>query len=113
MLVALKVGNLALAFLLELAVLAAVGYWGFTVRPALGIRLLAGIGTPALFIAIWAIFGAPKAPVQLKGVVRIAFGIVWFGAGAAALVAAGRWTWGVVLASLYAFNAILVRVWHR
>jgi Protein of unknown function (DUF2568) len=40
--------NLGLAFLLELAVLAAAGYWGFTLHSPTAVRVLIGIGSPLL-----------------------------------------------------------------
>lgn len=90
-----------------------MGYWGFALSPKLGIKLVAGIGTPILFIIAWALFGSPNAPVHLASEARLAFEIVWFGAGALALVLAGRVTWGVTLAVLYVLNAVLIRVWHQ
>lgn len=42
----LKNINLALAFLLELCMLAALGYWGFTPDQGLAIRVGAGVGVP-------------------------------------------------------------------
>jgi hypothetical protein len=80
-----------LAFLLELAVYASAGYWGFT-RRALGLplRLLLGAGAAALLITVWALFGAPSATYPLHGAGRAVLELLWFGAGAAALFAAGQ-----------------------
>ncbi|MFE9422245.1 YrdB family protein [Kitasatospora sp. NPDC006697] len=113
MLTALKGANAALAFLLELAVLGSVGLWGFTLSPRMPVKLLAGIGGPVLMIVLWSVFGAPGAAVSLHGVGRLLFEIAWFGAGALALFAAGRVAPAVVLAVLYAVNAVLARIWHQ
>jgi hypothetical protein len=45
--------NLGIAFLLELAVLFAVGYWGFRLSVGLPLRLVAGLGTPVLMAVLW------------------------------------------------------------
>ena len=111
MLPILQNANLLLAFLLEVVVYLAVGYWGFTLRPELALKLLLGIGGPLVLAVIWGVFGSPKAFVPLHGLVRVGFEIVWFGAGAAALVAVGRVVPAVVFGALYIFNAILLRVW--
>lgn len=60
MLTAIMSLSLLVAFLLELAVLAAVGYWGFKAGPNLVTKLLAGIGTPILFAVAWG-SSAPQA----------------------------------------------------
>jgi hypothetical protein len=73
---------------------------------------VAGIGAPIVFIALWAVFGSPKAPVRLSEGAHLAFAVAWFGMGALALVQAGRITWGVTLAALYAINMSLARVWR-
>ncbi|MEZ0072158.1 YrdB family protein [Planotetraspora sp. GP83] len=114
MLTVAKGVNLAVMFLLELGVLASVGYWGFTVSPHLALRLLAGLGGPALFIAVWAIFGAANDPVvRLTGVARAMLEILWFGGGAVALVASGLVTTGTIFAALYILNAVLRLVWNQ
>ena len=77
-LTALKGINLGVAFLLELGVLAALGYWGFTVGPNTFLKFVLGLGAPALAIVVWAIFGAPKSSTQLQGV-AISLQAVFFG----------------------------------
>jgi hypothetical protein len=44
----LKGTNLLFRFLLELCMLAAVGYWGFKTQSEWGMKLLLGIGLPSL-----------------------------------------------------------------
>ncbi|MER7364081.1 YrdB family protein [Nonomuraea wenchangensis] len=116
MLTLAKHANAALMFFLELAVLFAAGYWGFTVSPNWALKLLAGLGTPALFIAAWALFGAgggANAVYPLTGLARAALEIVWFGGGALAFYAAGAATPAVVLAVLFVVNAVLRLVWKQ
>jgi hypothetical protein len=113
MLPVLKGANLGLMFLLELAVYAAVGYWGFTVSSNLAVKLLAGLGGPVLFAVVWGVFGAPKASVPLHGLGRAALEIVWFGGGAGALLAAGLVTPAAVFTVLYLVNAGFRLIWHQ
>ncbi|GLW97872.1 YrdB family protein [Microtetraspora sp. NBRC 16547] len=114
MLTVAKGTNLALMFFLELGVLISVGYWGFTLAAPLVVRILAGLGGPALFATLWGLFAAANgARFPLRGLARAAFEIAWFGGGAAALVASGLVTSGVVFAALYIVNGILRLVWHQ
>ncbi|MBB6344496.1 YrdB family protein [Nonomuraea muscovyensis] len=111
-----KGANMALMFVLELSVLASAGYWGFTVSPHWAIKLLAGLGAPALFVAAWALFGAgggANAVFPLTGLARAALEIVWFGGGALALYAAGSAFPAAVLAVAFVVNAVLRIVWKQ
>jgi hypothetical protein len=104
----IKWANAGLMFFLELGVLIATGYWGFTLQGSLAVRLLAGIGAPALFIAVWAVFGAAKgARIPLTGIARVVLEVLWFGGGALALAASGAVTTGCVFAAVFVVNALL------
>lgn len=85
--------NLVLSFVLELAALGAVAYWGWTQHDGLA-QMLFGVGLPVLMAAMWGIFrvdGDPKpAPVRVHGVVRLLLEAAFFGSAALALVAGGR-----------------------
>ncbi|MEV5895288.1 YrdB family protein [Nonomuraea fuscirosea] len=116
MLALAKHANALLMFLLELGVLASVAYWGFTLSPSWAVKLLAGLGGPALFIGAWALFGAgggENAVYPLTGLARAALEIVWFGGGALALYASGLVTPAVVFAALFVVNALLRLVWNQ
>ncbi|RKS09586.1 uncharacterized protein DUF2568 [Nocardiopsis sp. Huas11] len=63
-----KGANLLLMFLLEPGVLFSVGYWGLTLDASLMVRVAAAVYGVALFIAVWAVFGAAQhARVPLRG----------------------------------------------
>ncbi len=116
MLAIAKGANMALMFLLELGVLASTGYWGFTVSSNWAIKVLAGLGVPALFIAAWALFGAAggeNATFPAIGAARVVLEIVWFGGGALALYAAGAVTPAAVFAALFILNAVLRIIWKQ
>lgn len=105
--------NLAVRFLLELCVLAAVGYWGFKTGSGWFLRILLGIGAPLLIAVIWGIFGAPKANMQLHGFMLLALEIIVFGSGVAALYATKNYplAWG--FAVIVIVNRILMFIWGQ
>jgi hypothetical protein len=102
--------SLALRFLLELAALAAVGYWGVTTGQGLLQQVALGLGAPLVFAAVWGVFVSPKAPRRLAGVSRLGLELVLFGAAAGALWVAGHpaLAAGFTLAVLASETATLV-----
>jgi len=62
---ALRGANDVLAFVLELAALAALVVWGFEVGPNLLLRIVLGVGAAALMIAAWGYWLAPRAHHRL------------------------------------------------
>ncbi|GAA3706150.1 YrdB family protein [Nonomuraea antimicrobica] len=116
MLALAKNSNALLMFLLELGVLVSAGYWGFTVSPHWGLKLLAGLGGPALLVLAWALFGAgggANATFPLTGPARAVLEILWFGGGALALYASGLVTSAAVFSVLFVVNAVLRIVWNE
>lgn len=104
--------NLLVMFLLELGVLAAVGYWGFTLSAPWWLRIIVALGGIACFIAIWALFGAAGgATYPATGIWRVVLEIGWFGGGAGALALAGNTTLAVVFAIVFVLNAALRLYW--
>jgi hypothetical protein len=98
--------NLAFRFLLEMAALVAIGYWGFDQHSGVW-RFAFGIGGPVIAAAVWATFAVPadasrsgKAPVPVPGVVRLLIELSLFGLATWALFDAGSPTLGLLLASL-------------
>ena len=93
----LRGANDALAFLLELAALAALVLWGFTVGPNLLLRIVFGVGAAALLIAVWGYWLAPRAAHPLPRPWTLAAKLAVFLIAAAALLAAGHpWLAGVL-----------------
>ena len=82
--------NLAGRFLLELAAIGAVGYWGFQVGGALPTRILVGAGAIALLVLVWAFVIAPNADNRVHPDVRVVIGSVVLLLAAGALAAAGQ-----------------------
>jgi hypothetical protein len=90
LLTVIRATTTVVAFGLELAVYAAVSYWGFTASRRWPVRVLAGLGMPLLFILVWSLFGAPSASHPQHGASRAVLEVLWFGGGALALVVRGR-----------------------
>ncbi len=109
----LKNVNLGLMFLLELAVYVAVAWWGCTLSAGPIVRLLAGLGAPALFAVVWAVFGAPTAKIPLRGPGRAVLEVLWFGGGALAFGSVAGSTTATVFAAAFVVNAAPRIVWHR
>ena len=74
--------NLALAFLLELSALAALGYWGYCAGNSTFTSLLLGIGIPLIAAILWGLFAAPHArypnPLLKIGVKALVFVAAFF-----------------------------------
>ena len=95
--------NLALRFLLELAALGAMAYWGWTTQEG-ALRVVWAVGLPLLAAALWGIFRVPHdpgpAPVAVPGRVRLLLEAVFFGTAVALLADAGRPVAAGILAAL-------------
>jgi hypothetical protein len=72
---------LTVRFLLELAALGAVAWWGFEVH------VLLGIAAPLLVAVVWGAFISPKAAVKVPKAVWVGLQVLVFGAAALALAA--------------------------
>jgi hypothetical protein len=85
--------NLTLRFVLELAALAALGYWGWTQHSGAA-RVLLAVGAPLIAAAAWGTFRAAghhgPTPVLVPGMVRLALEAAYFGAATWALYASQR-----------------------
>jgi Protein of unknown function (DUF2568) len=109
----IKNTNLALAFLLELGVLAALGFWGFSTGSETVAKVVPGIGLPLVAIVVWGLFGSPKAMWHLNGLWRLLLQIVFFGSAAVSLFSAGQRVLGSVFALLFVLNTTLLYVWGQ
>ena len=109
----LKGINLLVRFLLELCMLAAVGYWGFKTQSAWVLKVIFGMGLPILIAVMWGLFVAPKATYPLHGLSRVAVELILFGSGAVALFASGRANLGWIYLAMLAINEVLLFVWRQ
>ena len=109
---AAKAMNLAVAFILELAMLAAFAWWGFHTGDSTIVRILLGIGVPVLVAVIWGIFMAPNSSRRFRGAAYLLLKIVLFGLAVAALVAVGQMILGIILGVVFLVNTVLLYVWR-
>jgi len=105
--------NLAVRFLLELCMYAAVGYWGFKTQSSWVLKILFGIGLPVLIALLWGTFLAPKAIRLLNGVSFLTLELILFSTGAIALFASGKPTLGWIYTIVLIVNKILLTVWKQ
>lgn len=110
---ALKMLNLGVRFLLELCLLAAVGYWGFKTQSSWPMRILFGIGLPILIAILWGMFVSPKAMYALSGASHLTLELVLLASGSLALFASGKPTLGWAYTIVLAVNKILMVVWKQ
>jgi hypothetical protein len=101
---------LTLVFLLELAMLAAAGWWGFTLDAGWPVRLLAGLGAPLLLAVVWGVFCSPRAAVPLPAPAKLAAQAACFVTGGVLLALAGHPVPGVLLVVLWAADTALLRL---
>ena len=108
-----QVANMALSFLLELCLLAALGYWGFKTQTGWLARTLFGVGLPLAAAALWGVLLAPASKRRLPLLPRLGLKIMLFGLGAAALYNAGQPGPALVFGALAAVNMLLALAWRQ
>ena len=109
----LKTFNLLIRFLLELCLLAAVGYWGFKTHSGWAMKIILGIGLPVLIAVLWGLFVAPRATYPLKGISYLAVELILLGSGAVALFASGKPNLGWIYTGILVINKVLLLVWKQ
>lgn len=110
---ALKMLNLLVRFLLELCLLAAVGYWGFKTHSGWAMKIILGIGLPILIAVLWGLFIAPRATYPLRGTSYLLVELMLLGSGAIALFASGKPTLGWVYTIIVIMNKFLLVLWKQ
>lgn len=93
--------------------LAALGYWGFRASNGWLVRLVLGLGAPLLAAVVWGAFGSPQAAVKLSAPLHLLLEVLVFGAGVAALYAAGRKELSGVFAVVLVVNRVLMFLWGQ
>ena len=102
--------NLTLRFLLELAGLVALGYWGQSEHQGIW-RVAWGVGLPLAAAILWGTFRIPgdpgKAPVAVPGPVRLLLEIAYFVAAVTLLAAADQPRAAAILGILVIFHYLV------
>jgi hypothetical protein len=103
----MKEANLAVRFLLELCLLAALAYAGLQVNIALAIF------APLVAAVVWGLFVSPKARFPLSRALWMGVQVVLFGAAVVGLVASGQGVLGLIFGVAVAVNLALVLIWSE
>lgn len=84
-----RAGNLLLRFVVEIAALAGLAFWGWTAGHGTTGRVVLAIVTPTAAAWLWGMYAAPASEHRLRGAARL--GVEWsvLGGGAAAMIVAG------------------------
>jgi len=109
----LKAINAGLAFLLELAMLAAFGYWGFQGEKSIWIKWGLGIGIPLAVAILWGLLLAPKANQRLNILWGTLLSLGLFCLAALALYQTDHPALAIALTVIAIVNRILVVLWRE
>ena len=109
----LKGLNATLAFLLELAMIVALGYWGYQSSDSGVLKWLLAIGLPLVAMVIWAMYFAPKANRRLSIMPGALLSLGMFLLAALALYTAHQSAAAMVLAAFAIVNRTLVLMWRQ
>jgi len=96
--------NEALAFLLELLMVAGLAWWGSQAVSGLAGRIALAVVAPALAIIIWALFAAPRARIRLPVAGVLAVKAVVFAGGTVAVYSTGWHATAIAFAIVAAVN---------
>jgi hypothetical protein len=110
---ALRVANLALAFLLELVMLAAFAWWGYQTGQGSQWRIALAIGAPLVVAIFWGLVVAPRAALRTPLSVKFALALLVFALAAVALYMTGQQTLALVVVVLALLNRALILVWRQ
>ena len=109
----LKAINTGLAFLLELAMLAAFGYWGFHGEKSVWVKWGLGIGTPLAVAVLWGLCLAPKANHRLNITEGLILSLGLFCLAALALYQTDHLALAIVLTVIAIVNRVLALLWKQ
>ena len=110
---ALKIANLALAFLLELCALAAFAWWGYQTGQGTLAKIALAVVAPLLVAIFWGLFVAPRAVVTLPPLWRSLLALVVFALAAVALSVTGQTTLAWIFLIAAVLNRILIFAWKQ
>ena len=105
--------NLALSFLLELCMLAAFAYWGFTAGDGTLAKIMLGVGVPLLVAMVWGVWLAPKSTRKLGEPYNFIVKVVLIAISIIMLYVAGQPALAGIFAIVLIINRILLIVWRE
>ena len=74
----IRIINSLLAFLVEIAMLVLLGYWGYHASENNVVKYILAIGTPAGAAILWGVFAAPRSKTRLRQPLLLLFKLVLF-----------------------------------
>jgi hypothetical protein len=105
--------NLAVAFLLELAALAALAWAGFHIGTSTALHFVFAIVFVVVAVVLWAMFAAAAKPrFAVPGWFKIIIKTLVYGSAVIGLYAGGQHVLAIVFALVIIVNATLIRVGH-
>lgn len=105
--------NVTLAFLLELAMLFAFGYWGWQRGQSGPAKWGLMLGLPLLAVLVWGAFFAPQARWRLSITPGLLLSLGLFLLAALALYQAHQPVAALVLAVIAMLNRVLALLWQQ
>lgn len=110
----MKKFNTWLSILLELAMLAAFGYWGFRTGGSLGLKLLLGIGVPLVAFVLWGLLLSPAGGGQrISSTVGVIVSVGLFYLAVLALYQAKQPVLATAMLVAVSLNRALAVVWKQ
>lgn len=109
----MKLLNNLVSFLLELAMLGALSFWGFHAGSTGLINWLLGLGIPLLVVIFWGTFMAPNAKNRIAWPWLPVVSLLLFLISAAALYSVGERSIAVAFAATAIVNSAFVFMWHQ
>jgi hypothetical protein len=103
----LHTANETVAFLIELAALAALAWWGFTTGNSAPVHVTLGLGLPLIAVVVWALFAAPKSKVKMPMAGVLAVKALVFGGAAIALWEVGHASLAIAFAVIAVANTAI------
>jgi hypothetical protein len=95
--------NDVVAFLVEVAALLVLSAWGFRGGSSLVPKVLLGLGTPTVAIALWGLFAAPRSVFAVPAA-RLAVKVLVLGAAALASFTLLPIGWAIAFTIIVAVN---------
>ncbi|HET7578126.1 MAG TPA: YrdB family protein [Bacillales bacterium] len=96
--------NLGLRFILELALLFSLGYWGFHVAQGILAEMGLGLGIPFAAAIIWGLFLSPRASVNISASGRLGLEMALFGFAVITLHSIGFTVVSIVFGMAFILN---------
>lgn len=109
----IKNGNLLVAFLVELAMLAAFVAWALSLEQAGWLRWLIAVAVVGVAVVAWGVLAAPKSGSRLGEPWLTVFKVVMFGLAVVALFLARQAGWAWALGIVAGVNLVLAHVWDQ